>query len=238
MVCKIADLTVEVPTAGDLVPRCKAYRCDEQDSTISVDIKINPDEFREGAWNGLTGDPYIYLESGAHFQTQLLQYDGIVLHSSAVVVDGKAYLFSAPCGTGKSTHTGLWQTLFGEKASIINDDKPALRRIDGRWYVYGTPWCGKDGININSKAELAGICFLKQAKCNRIRRLSLQEALRKILWQTINKFKKEERVDLMLSLLEKLVYEVPVFELENKPELEAAQLSYETMCHAAQEMGL
>lgn len=238
MRCNIADLTVEVPTAGDLVPRCKAYLCEDQDSSVQADIRINTDEFRQGAWNGLTGNSYIYLESGAHFQAQLLQYDGIVLHSSAVVVDGKAYLFSAPCGTGKSTHTRLWQQNFGDKAVVINDDKPALRRINGRWFAYGTPWCGKDGININSKAELAGICFLKQSKSNQIRRLSHQEALQKILWQTMYKFKKEDRADMMLSLLEKLIREIPVFELENRPELEAAQLSYETMCQAAQEMGL
>lgn len=238
MLCQIADLLVDVPAAGDLVPRCKAYLCEDEGISREPDIKICTERFREGAWNGLTGNSYVYLESGAHFQTQLLQYDGIVLHSSAAVVDGKAYLFSAPCGTGKSTHTRLWKVLFGDKASIINDDKPALRRIDGRWYVYGTPWCGKDGININAKAELAGICFLKQAKRNSIRRLSVQEALQKTLWQTINKFKKEERADRMLSLLEKLVCEIPVFELENRPELDAAKLSYETMYRAAQEIGL
>lgn len=238
MRCKIADLIVEVPTAGDLVPRCKAYMWEANQLSAEPDIKICIDQFREGAWNGLTGDSYIYLESGAHFQTQLLQYDGIVLHSSAVAVDGKVYLFSAPCGTGKSTHTRLWQEIFGEKACVINDDKPALRRIDGRWYAYGTPWCGKDGINVNTKAAVAGICFLKQADTNKIRRLTSTEALSKILWQTIHKFKNEDRMDMMLNVLDKLVREIPVFELENKPELEAARLSYETMSRAAQEMGL
>ena len=238
IVLRVADLIVEIPAAGDLVPRCKAYLYDSQDKTIEPDIRIDPSRFREGVWNGLTGDSYIYAESGAHFQAQLLQYNGMVLHSSAVEYKGKAYLFSAPSGTGKSTHTRLWQTMFGEEAKVFNDDKPAIRLIDGKWYAYGTPWCGKDGININSKVELAGICFLKQAKSNKIRRLTHQEALQKVLWQTIYKFKVEERVDMMLALLGKLVTEIPVFELENKPELEAAQLSYETMSRAAREMGL
>lgn len=238
MICKIADLTVEVPAAGDLVPRCQAYICKNVENPNDVDIRISPEKFRQNQWDGLTGSPYIYLESGAHFQAQLLSYSGIVLHSSAVEYEGRAYLFSAPCGTGKSTHTRLWQAEFGDAAKVFNDDKPALRRLDGRWYAYGTPWCGKDGININMKVPLAGICFLKQSQQNRIRRLSSQEALKKILWQTIHKFKKEERIDLMLSLLEQLVREIPVFELENKPESGAVRLSHDTMRNAAQEMGL
>lgn len=229
---------MEVPTAGDLVPRCKAYLCEDQDGAVQADIQINTDEFRQGAWNGLTGNSYVYLESGAHFQTQLLQYDGIVLHSSAVVVDGKAYLFSAPCGTGKSTHTRLWQQNFGDKAVVINDDKPALRRIDGKWFVYGTPWCGKDGINMNVKAELAGICFLKQAKENKICKLGNQKSVQRLIWQTAHNYANVTRMDMRLSLIEDIVSNVPIFELENRPELEAAQLSYETMCQAAQEMGL
>ena len=237
MFCKIADLTVEVPEAGDLVPRCRDYLC-EQDA-IGADIVIRTDEFRENTrLPGLTEDQYVYVESGEHFKAQLLPFDGMVLHSSVVALDGKAYLFSAPCGTGKTTHTRLWQTVFGEKAKVFNDDKPALRHIDGRWYAYGTPWCGKDGININMRAPVAGICFLKQAPENRIRRLSKQEVVQRILWQTVHKFKKIERMDLMLDRVDSLVREIPIFELENRPEPEAALLSYETMRRGAEEMGL
>ena len=162
----------------------------------------------------------------------------MMLHASAVELDGKAYLFSAPSGTGKSTHTRLWQSVFGEKARVFNDDKPALRLIDGTWYAYGTPWCGKDGININMKVPVAGICFLKQAPENRIRRLSADEAAQRIISQTLRKFKLVENLDLMLSHVDKLVRQIPAFELENRPEEEAVHMSYENMRRAAEELGL
>lgn len=233
--CRIADLSTVVPAVGDLGPRCRDYISHGE---IGVDIIIHTDRIREKSFAEMSDDLWIYIKTGGIFFCELLKHDGIMLHASAVELDGKAYLFSAPCGTGKSTHTRLWQSVFGEKARVFNDDKPALRLIDGVWYAYGTPWCGKDGININMKVPIAGICFLKQAPENKIRRLSSQEAAQNIIWQTLRKFKLTENLDLMLSHVDKLARQIPVFELENRPEPEAVQLSYTTMLHAAEEMGL
>lgn len=235
MICKIADLIVDVPEAGDLVPRCQGYL---YNGTGGADITIRTDLFNPRDWEGLTGDAWIYAESGTHFYFNLLRFNGMMLHASAVELDGRAYLFSAPSGTGKSTHTQLWQTVFGEKASVFNDDKPALRCLDGKWYAYGTPWCGKDGININRKVPVAGICFLKQAQENRIRRLSPLEASQKLIWQTMHRFRQPANMDLMLSCVDSLARQIPVFELENRPEPEAVHLSYETMYRAAEETKL
>lgn len=235
MLCKIADLITEVPEEGDLVPRCREYL---YNGTDGADVIIRTEDFRPNVWEGLTGDNYVYMESGSRFYFQLLKHGGMMLHSSAVELDGKAYLFSADPGVGKSTHTRLWQQVFGERAHVFNDDKPALRCIDGKWYAYGTPWCGKDGININMKVPVAGICFMKQAQENKIRRLSQFEAAQRIIPQTKRRFRQEESLDLMLTHVNSLVREIPVFELENKPEPEAAQLSYETMRRAAEELGL
>ena len=238
MYFKIADLFTEVPEAGDLIPRCREYLMDSKIGEVGADITIRTDLFKPGSWPDLTMDEMVYMASGLQFAYQMLQHNGLVLHSSAVALDGKAYLFSGPCGTGKSTHTRLWKSTFGESAKVFNDDKPALRLVDGVWYAYGTPWCGKDGININMKVPLAGICFLKQAPENKIRRLNQVEAMQKIIWQTGHRFKKVENLDLMLSHVEKLVQMIPVYELENRPEPEAAQLSYETLRRGAEEIGL
>ena len=236
MLCIIADLTVQIPNAGGLAPRCKDYLIDE---TIRADIIIRTERYHLDRYaSDVTEDTIAYMESGRQFASQLLQYDGFYLHASAVEVDGRAYLFSAPSGTGKSTHTRLWQQMFGEKTCIFNDDKPALRCLDGIWYAYGTPWCGKDGINVNRKVPVAGICFLKQARHNQIHSLAPKEAVPKLLNQTIRGFRNPERVTLLLGHLDKLVQTIPIFELENRPELEAAQLSYETMYRAALEKGL
>lgn len=227
MRCKIADLITEVPSAGGMASRCNGYwwQCEED-----PDITIREEEYHADRLpSGCSYNEIAYMESALQFYYNILNFDGFYLHASAVVVDGRAYLFSGNPGAGKSTHTRLWLQEFENRAVIINDDKPALRRIDGAWYAYGTPWCGKDGINANMKAPVAGVCFMKKAGYNRIRRLSSLEAMQKIMFQTLYRFRKMEMLDRMLAHLELFLKEIPVYEMENLPEPAAARLSYETM---------
>lgn len=236
MLCKIADLIVDVPDAGGLASRCREY---QYDGEVCADIIVRTDLYRKERYDSRLDERVLaYMESGYQFYLELVNYGGFYLHSSAVVRDGKAYLFSGPSRAGKSTHTRLWQETFGPEIRVINDDKPALRRIDGVWYAYGTPWCGKDGINRNEKAPLAGICFLKKAKENKIRRLGKPEAMQRILSQTIYKFADVNQLDQLLAHLDDFLREIPVYELENIPEPSAARLSYETMHCGAKEAGL
>lgn len=236
MLCKIADLVVDVPDAGGLASRCREYRCEEK---VGADIIVRTELYRKDRY-----DPRIdkrvlaYMESAYQFYLELINYGGFYLHSSAVVRDGKAYLFSGPSRVGKSTHTRLWQQTFGPEARVINDDKPAIRLMDGKWIAYGTPWCGKDGLNENASAPIAGVCFLKKAPHNAIRRLSSLEAATRILTQTIHKVDSEDVLDNLLELLNRFVEEVPVYELENLPEPASAMLSFETMRQGALENGL
>ena len=227
MKCKIADLIAEVPTSGGLDSRCVDYVYDGEGS---ADIIIRTELYRKELYDSPVSENMVaYMESAYQFYCQLVDFGGFYLHSSAVEMNGKVYLFSGPCRAGKSTHTRLWQTVFGEKARIINDDKPALRRVDGVWYAYGTPWCGKDGININDKAPVAGVCFMKKAAENKIRRLDHLEATRKVLGETIYRFEDKNRLAKLFQSLDLFLREIPVYELENVPEPSAALLSYETM---------
>ena len=231
MICKIADLYVKIPPAGGMSPRCVNYLAD---CDASPDIIIKEEHYNKEKYPDLDYESLAYMYSGWAFYRQLLSYDGLMFHSSAVELDGVAYLFSGPSGMGKSTHTRLWQQEF-PSARIFNDDKPALRYIDGVWYAYGTPWCGKDGININTKVPIGGICFLRQGKENKIRRLSEIEAAAAIISQTLRRFSTSEGLGVMTNLVESLVREIPVFELVNKPEPEAAILSHRAMTSAAKE---
>lgn len=235
MRCKIADLIVEIPEAGGMAPRCQAYLTTD---TEKAHIVIRQEEYEDSPIYGNNENVKAYMESGFLFYMYLLQFHGLMFHASAVAFGGKAYLFSGPSGVGKSTHTGLWQQLYGEKVQIINDDKPALRFQDGRWYVYGTPWSGKNGINQNQKVPLAGICFLKQGMENSIRRLSAAEAVPFVYMQTNYPLKKKENMHRLLSAIEALVQQIPIYELENLPIPAAAQLSMETLRRGAEESGL
>lgn len=235
MRCKIADLIVELPEAGGMAPRCQAYLDGEAEK---ADIVIRAEEYENLECYQSRETLMAYMESGLIFYMHLLRFHGMMLHASAVAYEGKAYLFSGPSGVGKSTHTGLWKQCFGEKAQIINDDKPALRLLGGRWYAYGTPWSGKAGINQNKKIPLGGICFMKRGEKNSIRRLSPQEAIPLLYMQTNFTLIKKENMHRLLTSMEALVQQIPIYELENLPIPEAARLSMETMRAGASAAGL
>lgn len=216
-----------------MAPRCKEYLTNDR---RDADIILREEEYQKELWPDWPYDAVCYMESCSIFYSRLLRFEGMLLHSSAIELDGKAYLFSGPSTVGKSTHARQWQKIFGDAVRVINDDKPALRFVDGCWYAYGTPWCGKDGINQNRKVPLGGICFLKQAPTNRIRRLASVEAVPLILSQTIYKIKNTEKLNCLLDTVDKLVRMIPVFELENLPNEEAALLCHKTMAAAAEEI--
>ncbi len=225
MLCKIAGLYVQVPRLGNMEQRCRSYQAEE---ACTPDIVIDAALYETARWPGVDFDSVCHMEACRQFYWQLPKFDGLMLHASALEYDGKAYLFSGPSTVGKSTHAGLWKTLLAD-VTFLNDDKPALRLQDGIWYASGTPWCGKDGINTNKTAPLAGICFLKQAQHNAIRRLSPREAMVRVLFQSTKHIPDPALVSRLLGLVDSLVQTVPVYELENTPTLEAARLSFQTM---------
>ena len=126
-----------------------------------------------------------YAYAGSAFNRALLKHDGIMLHSSCVEKDGYAYLFSADCGTGKSTHTHLWlKNLSGTR--IINDDKPALRYEEGVWYAYGTPFSGKNNESTNTKVPIRAIVFIDRGEENKVRKMASAEAIKLIFKQLMS----------------------------------------------------
>jgi hypothetical protein len=169
-----------------------------------------------------------YMLTGGDFYRGLIMNDGMMLHSSGVVVDGVAYLFSADSGTGKSTHTGLWLQHFGEEAYIINDDKPALRRENGKWFVYGTPWSGKCDISRNTKVPLGAIVFLERSEDNWIEAMPTKEALVAFMKQTVRKIT-AERMDSLIPLMNKLLKEVDIYKMGCNISDDAVVTAYEAI---------
>ena len=223
----ITGLTVAMESFGRTEAQAEPYRCDPVDKP---DIVIDPRwQWLKDKAPYLSDDDCAYLASGSSFYNQLLGYGGMMLHSSAVMMDGWAYLFSAPCGTGKSTHTTLWRKYFGEeRARILNDDKPALRFENGRFYAYGTPWSGKTDQNINIRVPLAGVCMLRRGETNTIRPYAGAKAIHDLLEQTTRP-SDPSRMGNLLDLLDKLMTTVSVWELHCNMDPEAARVSYEAM---------
>ena len=176
----------------------------------------------------LCDDTGEYISTGFNFYKKLLEYNGIMLHSSVVGYNGKAYLFTADSGVGKSTHTKLWLELLGDSAFILNDDKPALRILNGKWFAFGTPWSGKHDISENAGLPIAGIAVLSRAQENKIVPFNGRDAIKLIIKQT-NRPKEKEDCEIFLGLLENLFTEIPVWKLECNTSLDAAKIAYETM---------
>lgn len=223
---KIAGLNVEMDSYGRTVEQAKPYQIEKPDK---VDLTITSYRVHmKERQPSLSDDDAEYMGTGASFHKQLLNFDGFRLHSSAVVVDGEAYLFSAPSGTGKSTHTSLWMKLFKAKAYILNDDKPSVRRIDGKWYAFGSPWSGKNDMSVNACVPLAGICMIERGAKNEISPCDAREAVHKLIAQ-LNRPKSAEYRIKLLELLDGLIQDVPIWNLKCNMDIEAAIVSYEAM---------
>lgn len=228
---KIADLTVEFDSRYNMLKkRANKYKCNEnikEDFKIIVENKLIEKEKEED--ETLTSETAEYMIIGNTFYKGLLYYNGCLLHSSAVVIDNEAYLFSANCGTGKSTHTSLWLKYLKEKNPyILNDDKPAIRIMEDRIFAYGTPFSGKHDINKNTRAKLKGICFIERATKNSIKKIEPQEAISLFFDQTIRKLNKEEMIKL-LDIMDIILKEIPLYKLYCDISEEAVQLAYKTM---------
>lgn len=169
-----------------------------------------------------------YLITGSNFYDCLIGFNGLMIHSSAVLYNGEAYLFSADSGTGKSTHTQLWLKAFGQDAKILNDDKPAIRIIDGKVYAYGTPWSGKTDLNENVRAPLKGICFIHRSQKNEIKRVEPQTIVHELLKQTLRPTDKAKMTNL-LNNIDELLRTVPVYTMGCNMDIEAAYVAYEGM---------
>lgn len=227
----IAGLRVRMDTFGRTEVQAAPYQT-EISGTPDIVIESHAQELMDSQPH-LTLDDSEYISTGGCFYRQLLKFNALLLHASAVVKDGYAYLFSAPSGTGKSTHTTLWRKTFGyDEVLMLNDDKPALRLEDGRWYAYGTPWSGKTDQNLNLRVPLGGICLINRGQTNSIEPYTGVTAAYELLQQTMRPNSAQVRGQL-LELLDNLMVTVPVWRLYCTPTEDAAILSHKAMADEA-----
>ena len=207
---------------------CRDYRADgEPDFTAEI---APPDLDFERA--RATGNyPDSYLETLAVYRKiaeKMPSYGTILMHGSAVALDGEAYLFTAKSGTGKSTHARLWREVFGERAVMMNDDKPLVKIGDGVATVYGTPWNGKHRLGANITVPLKAVCLLERAEENRIGRIAKSDAYPMLVQQT---YRPADPVSLAktLTLIDRLADTVGLYRLGCNMEREAAEVAYNGM---------
>ena len=162
------------------------------------------------------------------FAELLFDRDILLVHGSTVAVDGRAYLFAAKSGTGKSTHTRLWRQVFGQRAVMINDDKPFLQLTDTGAIVFGSPWSGKHGLDTNISAPLGGICILERGPENIIRPISAKDALPRLHKEAYIPMDAEKHPKFQV-IVEKLARQVPLWHMTCTKDPQAAQVAFDAM---------
>ena len=158
----------------------------------------------------------------------LFDQNVLMTHGSTVAVDGKAYLFTAKCGTGKSTHTRLWRQVFGDRAQMVNDDKPFLKLTEDGVLSCGSPWSGKHGLDNNITVPLQGICILERGKENRIERIPAEEALPMLLHQSYCPLEERKR-ERFEALVKQLAEKTPLWRMYCNMDPSAAEVSHQAM---------
>lgn len=143
---------------------------------------------------------------------RLMDYGVLLLHGSALTLDGQGYVFTAPSGTGKSTHARLWRETFGDRVRMLNDDKPLLRISREGVEIFGTPWMGKHGLGCPGRAPLKAIVCLKRGEDNTLEPMDPKRAFSVLHSQAFGM--KDPRVMAgSLPLKKALAERVPFFRL-------------------------
>lgn len=228
MNCRIADLNVVLNCETITMNNAQKYKFEFSDEPDIIIVSDSKDIQKRIVNTNFSYDTAAYIIEWQEFQKKMLDFSGVYFHSSAVVVDEKAYLFSAPCGTGKSTHTEQWLKLFPNKAFIINDDKPVVRVMDDGIFVYGTPWSGKHDISVNTRAKLQGICFLERGDKNEIDMMAKNEAVVRLFHAALHKLSRE-KMQKELNLISSIIEHIPIYKMKCLPNIAAAKMSYRVM---------
>lgn len=226
---RIADLNIKIePKYNYCTSHLQPYltECNDIDFEICIteeDIseyieQCNPTYSRDGA------ESVLILTKICN--TVLQKFNGFFFHSSSLMYENEAYVFTALSGTGKSTHTALWRKHFGDKITMINDDKAIIRKYNGEFYIYGTPWMGKSDIGNNIKSKVKAIYILQRGTKNSAVKVSIGDVFKQILEATLVSADKNNMINL-LSLLDEFFSSVPIYLLTCNMDESAVQTAYD-----------
>ena len=235
---KVAGAVAEVHPQFDSTMEYFRPYLTEEAADFSVTVSPEDREFeqqdalREALEEGMKPRTFTepFLERAAiqrKFAEFLLERDALLFHGSTVALDGFAYIFTAKCGTGKSTHTRLWRQVF-PTAQMVNDDKPFLTLTADGVMAHGSPWSGKHGLSSNISVPLKGICILNRGPENKITPMAPADAMEMLLAQG---YCPPETKEKFLELTERLANSVALWSMECNKNPEAAEVAHRAMSH-------
>ena len=197
----LAGINIAVISIFDEVYElCRSYLTDKP---ADMTVTVTPEDIlheriisvREAQIEGIPVVDYTdsYLETLAVYRkivTKMLEFDTFLMHGAVVAVGDKAWLFTAPSGTGKTTHINLWLANI-PGSYVVNGDKPLIH-IGDECTVYGTPWAGKEGMNRNVGVKLCGIVILNRGLENQINKVPMTQILPVLIQQIYRPREKSE----------------------------------------------
>lgn len=226
---RLADLNVGINCKYNYTEVfCKDYKtdCDKFDITAQV----TDDEIAKER-SLISGTTPAYAENICVYRNiaeQLPEYSRAVFHGAAITYKDMGVIFTAPSGTGKTTHIKLWHKYLKDNVKVINGDKPIIRIQDGTLTAFGTPWSGKEFFQNNISAKVFGICVLAQGKENKIKELSKQEAAAYLMHQ-IYLPKNASALSDTLSMLDQIINSVPCYFAEIDMTEQAVKTTFEAL---------
>lgn len=233
-VIQLCRVNIEIDNRFAYVEKlCRDYVVKDSEIAPAFRVSVSLDELRN--YVSHVGRPMAEDEAESYLVYrkicgQMPAYNAYLLHAAVVAVDGEGYAFSAARGEGKTTHTALWETLFAHKgATVINGDKPLIKlEDDGSVTAWGTPWCGKEGKQVNACVSLKAICFLEKGPVNQMRSVSTADGVARMLASTILP-PTSALQDAMAYLVGTTLKKTPAYLLSCRPDKEAAMLAYTTL---------
>ena len=234
---RMADLNFRINNRYNyLESQCRDYIIPSNSShAFQPDICIQAEEEEiNQTLNKLSGfyHSYDYAESIVVYEKigcQLPAFDAFIMHASVICVDGQAFAFAAKSGIGKSTHTRFWKELFGERITVINGDKPICRFEENELMAFGTPWCGKEGWNTNTKSPLKALCLLERSDENRIYPVDGFEMLGTIMKHFYIPENRKIDMSKLMELVDRMLNVTKVYRLTVKKEISAARVAAELL---------
>ena len=228
---KIADLIVEMnPKYNNTLELAKPFLYDgsrDADFELKVSDKYL-DQLMSKAAEGVNVEQMENFAFSNIFNRAAIKYGVMLVHSSALIYDGGAYLFSADSGVGKSTHTRLWLKAFGDKVHIMNDDKPVVKLYDDKAVAFGTPFDGGSGIALNEAYPLKAIIFIERGEENSVRVPETKEVIQKLYFQTAHMVD-AETAEKMLINIERILSLAKFYVLTCNMDISAAYIVFENI---------
>ena len=236
---RLADRNIKIVSVyPDIHDLCRDYLCDgEIDFEVSISEKDIDEEIERAIkTDEIEGLPprrhkREYCEELAAYRMiaeKMPDYDTFLFHGSVICVDNEAYIFTAKSGTGKSTHAGLWRQLLGDRAIMVNDDKPFIRIADDEVIVYGTPYDGKHHLSNNIAVPVKAVSIVNRSLENHIEKADYKDAYPMFIQQTYRP-SDPVRMAKTMDLVSKFINKVAVYHLYCNMDIEAAEIAYQTM---------